>query len=208
MKIIPFVKFNFLIPVCMLFLSGCMSGSISIKGDDCKMNGSFEIIKDGLPVNWNYYSPKTVPNSDFSIICDNTLFKEGKQSLKFQINKCESMGGWHSPGFFEEFKVRPGETYKVSFWVINKGSYMEAKAETGMEGNPGISESIVNIGKTFSEWQYYEHDIQIPKNNDNLRFEANILSPGTIWFDDIRITGVNDSSEMTLYPYRGYEECK
>ena len=77
-----------------------------------------------------------------------------------------------------------------------------------MKGNPGISEIVFKTQETFSDWKFFEHDIQIPMSNDNLRFEVNILSPGIIWFDDIRILSVNDSSERTLYPYRGAEECK
>lgn len=182
--------------------------SIRVKGDNCKMNGSFETIKKGLPINWYYYAPQTVSNSDFDIQIDSTLSKDGKLSLKFQVKECQSTGGWHSPGFFKEFKVIPGETYKVSFWVINHGCTFQVYLQTGMKGNPGIFETLIRTKETYSEWKYFEYSIQIPNTNDNIRFEANILSPGTIWFDDIRITGLNDNSERTIYPYRGDEECK
>ncbi|HOY32910.1 MAG TPA: hypothetical protein PKW80_13610 [Bacteroidales bacterium] len=191
-----------------IVLSGCKPMSISVKGDDCKMDGSFEIIKNGLPVNWCYYAPETVPNSDFKILSDTTQHKDGIRSLKFQINSCESTGSWHSPGFFMEFKVLPGETYKVSLCVINKGCTLKIKAETGMKGNPGISEIVAEIQGTFSEWKCYEHTVRIPAANDNMRIEVNILSPGTVWFDDIKIEGVHDQSERTIYPYRGNEDCK
>jgi hypothetical protein len=182
--------------------------SIAIKGDDCKMNGNFEIIKNDLPVNWYYYAPETVPNSNFTIISDSAFFKEGNRSLKFKIKNCKSIGGWHSPGFFMEFKVVPGDTYKVSFWSINKGCKFEVKVKTGMKGNPGISETIIQTDETFSEWKYFEHNIQIPVTNDNIRFEVNILSLGSIWFDVIKIEGANDKSEPTIYHYRGDAECK
>ena len=198
----------FYLSIFLIVLQGCKPMSITIKGDDCKMNGDFEIIEKGLPVNWTYYAPETVPNSEFKIICDSTLFNKGERSLKFQIDTCESVGGWLSPGFFKEFKVVPGETYKVSLWVINKSCKFKVKVETGMKGNPGISETFIQTQEMFSEWKYFEHDIQIPMTNDNIRFEVNILSPGSIWFDDIRIEGVNDKGERTIYPYRGDEECK
>ncbi len=183
--------------------------SITKKGDDCKMNGSFEIIKDGYPVNWAFYSPETVPYSDFNIVSDTIQYKDGKRSLQFHINKCgDSIGGWHSPGFFKEFKVIPGEVYKVSLWVINKNCRLRVKVETGMKGVPGISKTFISTQATFSEWKYFEDSLQIPAKNYNIRFEANILSPGSIWFDAIKIEGVKDKSERTLYPYRGYEECK
>jgi hypothetical protein len=191
-----------------LALPGCKPMSVTIKGDDCKMNGSFEKTKDGFPVNWSYYSPETVPNGDFDIRLDSSTVKEGKASLRFQVRQCESIGGRLSPGFFKSFTVKPGETYIVSFWVMNSGCTFRVYVETGMKGNAGIYENVVQTRESFPTWRYFEHAVKIPLNNDNLRFEANILSPGTIWFDDIRIEGVEDNSERTVYPFRGDEECK
>lgn len=190
-----------------MVLAGCKPGSISVKGNDCAMNGSFEIVKGGLPVNWHYYAMETVPNGDFEIISDSTFFPKGRRSLKFQVRSCEAIGGWHSPGFFEEFKVRPGETYNISFWVINKGCDFKVIVGTGMEGNPGPYMILVRTQEEYSEWKYFEYTFAIPPVNDNIRFEVNILSPGMIWFDDVRIEGVNEKKELNLYPYRGYEEC-
>jgi len=172
------------------------------------MNGNFEIVKDGFPVNWCYYTMETVPNGDFDILSDSVRFQEGNRSLKFQVRSCESIGGRLSPGFFEEFKVKPGETYKVSFWVINKGCDFKVSVGAGMQGNPGPNKTLVRTKEIFSEWNYFEYNFDIPLANDNIRFGVNIMSPGTIWFDDIRIEGMNDISELNLYPYRGAEECE
>jgi len=208
MKAKSILNIIFCLSISLIILQGCNPMSIMIKGDDCKMNGGFEIIKEGLPVNWYYYSTQAAASGDFEILCDETIFKEGSKSLKFYVKNCDSIGGWHSPGFFKEFKVVPGETYKVSFWSINTGCKFQAKVETGMKGNPCISETIIQTEEAFSEWKYFEHNIQIPVTNDNIRFEVNILSSGSIWFDVIKIEGVNDKSERTIYPYRGDEECK
>lgn len=198
----------FLFSVLFTLQSCFQSASMAVKGDDCRMNGDFEITKQGLPVNWNYYTSEKVPDSDFDIVTDNTISVKGNNSLRFTIRKCESIGGWHSPGFFKEFKVQPGEIYNVSFWAINKGCMLKVRAETGMKGIPGISETVVSAQETFSDWKYYSHAIQIPENNDNIRLEVNILSPGTIWFDDVRIEGVTDTTERKVYPYREDQECK
>ena len=194
--------------ILIVVLAGCKPGSIDVKGYDCKMNGSFETLKNGLPVNWWYYAMETVPSGEFDVLIDTIQFKEGRKSLKFQVRKCESIGGWHSPGFFAEFKVKPGETYNISFWVINGGCDFKVSVGAGMQGNPGPSQTLVRTRETYSEWKYFQYTFAIPPANDNIRFEANILSPGTIWFDDIRIEGLNDKKALNLYPYRGYEECK
>ena len=208
MKTQTFVRDFCYLSALLIMLEGCMPGSIQVRGYDCKMNGSFETLKNGLPVNWWYYAMETVPKGDFDILSDSVIFKEGNRSLKFQVRSCESAGGWHSPGFFEEFKVKPGETYTISFWVINNGCDFKVSVGAGMQGNPGPNKTLVRTQEIYSEWKYFEYTFAIPPANDNIRFEANILSPGMIWFDDIRIEGLNDKKELSLYPYRGYEECE
>ena len=208
MKIQTLDRYICLLSISIIVLAGCKPYSKAVKGYDCKMNGSFEIVKDGFPVNWWYYAMETVPSGEFDILSDTIQFVEGKRSLKFQVRSCESIGGWHSPGFFEEFKVKSGESYKVSFWVINNGCDFKVSVGAGMQGNPGPNITLVRTQETYSEWKHFEYIFAIPQANDNIRFEANILSPGTIWFDDLRIEGMNDKSELTLYPYRGNEECK
>jgi len=205
------VKFSwelFSFAFMLMILAGCKPGSIAIKGYDCKMNGSYETLNTGLPANWWYYAMETVQKGDFDILSDSLIYKEGKRSLKFQVRECESTGGRLSPGYFGEFKVKPGEIYRISFWVINSGCDSKVSVGTGMEGNPGPSETILKTREAFSEWKYFDYIFAIPLANDNIRFEANILSAGTIWFDAIRIEGMNDKKELTMYPYKGYEECK
>lgn len=84
-------------------------------------NGNFEVVKENLPVKWYFYSPDKLQNSDTDIISDNNEFKEEIKSSKFLVRKCESFGGWHSPGFFQDFNAQHNETYKINFWVINMG---------------------------------------------------------------------------------------
>jgi len=71
MKAIYTIKVNLsLIIIPIIILTACGKMSTMIKGDDNKMNGGFEIVKQNLPVNWTFYSPETVPSGDFKIIID------------------------------------------------------------------------------------------------------------------------------------------
>lgn len=199
-------KTAFYIVLCIfpLMLAGCRAGSLMVKGDDCKMNGSMEVTKGGLPVNWYYYTSRTVPEGDFDILADSTVFKDGNTSLKFEIRECSTIGGRYSPGFFKTFKVVPGDTYSISFWVINHGCFFEAEYETGMKGIPGISGPMARTKETFKDWKYFEYSVEIPMTND----KVNILTPGSIWFDDIRIVNEKDGSGILIYPYVGDQNCK
>jgi uncharacterized protein (TIGR03067 family) len=169
-------------------------------------NGGFEVTKSGLPVTWFFYTPRTVPKGDFDIVMDTTDFKEGEQSLKFVVRKCEPTGGRLSPGFFNEFHVenhnppgpfetKPGETYKISFWAKNAGSefVFKARGVSATKGDPG---AIIRSKETFDEWRRFECTYTIPPQMW-LRLELNVVQPGTFWIDDIQIVKVNDKAAAT-----------
>ena len=110
-----------LIIVGLILLSGCTRMSEQIRDKTAGMNGSFEITKSGLPVNWLVYTPKTIPEGDYDLIIDTMEYKEGKQSLKFLVRECSPIGGWYSPGFCYKYPVDPGEIFRISFWIRNNG---------------------------------------------------------------------------------------
>ena len=127
-----------------LTLSACQQMSEKETDNSAGLNGGFEISKNNLPVNWLMYSPNTVPNADFEIELDKTIFKEGKQSLRFDVKNCSSTGGWFSPGFTNEFfdtgKFEGECIYKLSFWIQNKGTKFRVNAGSvaPMEGEMKI----------------------------------------------------------------------
>ena len=102
-----------------LLLTGCQQMSEHVKDDSAGINGGFEVAVQGLPVNWLLYTPNTVPKGQFEIILDKEDFKEGTQSLKFEVQECSPTGGWHSPGFTKQFDIENGSTIKLSFGVKN-----------------------------------------------------------------------------------------
>jgi hypothetical protein len=150
------------------------------------MNGSFEYTKNGLPVNWLLYTPYTVPEGDFEIMVDTNVFKDGKQSLKFLVRECSATGGWYSPGFCNEYPAKPGEKYRVTFWVKNDGCQFAVRIG-GVSPNKGKYDTIVDSQETIDSWQFYEYHYTIPKEMTRIRIETNILKPGSFWMDDIRI---------------------
>ena len=169
-----------IVPLC-----SCTQMSKQIRDKTAGMNGSFEITKSGLPVNWLVYTPETVPTGDFDIIIDTTEYKDGKQSLKFLVRECSSVGGWHSPGFCNEYKALPGEIFRISFWVRNHGSEFIIKVG-GISVSKGEYDTIVKSQETINKWQLFEYYYTIPEKMKAIRFELNVLQPGTFWIDDIK----------------------
>ena len=164
----------------------CTRMSKQIRDKTAGMNGSFEIAKSGLPVNWLVYTPTTVPTGDFDIIIDTTEYKDGKQSLKFLVRECSPVGGWWSPGFCNEYQALPGEIYRISFWIKNHESEFLIRIG-GVSVSKGEYDTIVNSDETINDWQLFEYYYTIPEKMKAIRFELNILQPGTFWIDDLKI---------------------
>lgn len=150
------------------------------------MNGGFEHAISGLPANWLLYTPKTVPEGDFEIVIDTSEYTEGRQSLKFVVRQCTPDGGWHSPGFCNEFAAQPGTTYRVSFWVKNNESTFIVRIG-GISSTTGQYETIVKSDELIDSWKLFEYNYTIPEKMNSIRFELSILQPGIFWIDDVRI---------------------
>ncbi len=166
---------------------GCDRLSESVSDESAGMNGGFEITRNGLPVNWLVYTPATIPSGDYDLVIDTVDYREGKQSLKFVVRECSPTGGWHSPGFSQEFEAEAGTTYRVGVWVKNQGSRFRAKVG-GVSAFEGEYATIVESSDSLPDWRHYEHSFVMPEEFDRLRLEVNVLSPGTFWIDDIRIS--------------------
>jgi len=96
------VQLSILLVLCALISQiSCKQMSEKITDKSAGMNGGFEVSKNGIPVNWVMYTPKTVADAKFEIVLDKDVFKEGKQSLRFDVDKCSSIGGWNSPGIYQ-----------------------------------------------------------------------------------------------------------
>lgn len=169
----------------IIVLSGCMQMSESEKDPEASLNGGFEVSRNGLPVNWNMYTPNTVPKSDFKIVMDTINFKEGKQSLRFDIADCQPTGGWMSPGFTNELFNNGAGKYKLSFWVMNHDSEFKMTL-SGVTAKGGSDEIVIQSSETLSNWTRFEQLLEVPEDQW-LRINLNIIQPGTFWIDDIRI---------------------
>jgi hypothetical protein len=197
MKRLIFRIRNSVLLVTMLasvFVDGCSKMSETIQDKTAGMNGSFEVTKSGLPVNWIMYTPKTIPSGDYDLVIDTTEYRDGRQSLKFLVRECSPNGGWHSPGLSTQYKAMPGETFRISFWIKNEGCEFFIQIG-GVSAFEGQYETIVKSKETIDSWRKFEHNYIIPQKMDAIRFEMNILQPGTFWIDDIKIEKIDNKSE-------------
>lgn len=192
MKILgnQFNGMTFIIVLVIVICSGCIK-KFSERFDNASagLNGGFEISESDYPVNWNLYTPKTVPEADFDLLLDNQKSKTGKQSLKFAVRKCRETGGWLSPGLTRELEVDPNGKYKVSFWAQNEGSKFRFLLE-GVQPKKGKNYVEIFSSETLMDWQKFEYEIIMTENYPKLRLELNIIQPGTFWIDDLTVVKI------------------
>lgn len=174
-----------------LFLTfGCKLNPYSkvTKDKNAGFNGSFEITKNGLPTNWYVYNP-TIDTTQTILIFDTVFTHDGKQSLLFIVSECSLIGGWHSPGIFQEIAVDTGKTYLVSFWIKNQGCKYMIRMDCLKAGVEDINhpKKWISYSDTIPDWQKSEYEFTMNNELNIFRFELNILSKGKIWIDDIRI---------------------
>lgn len=147
-------------------------------------NGGFEHIHKGLPVNWMLYTTKTVSEGKFSLSIDTLTKKEGKQSLRFQVEECSARGGHLSPGIAKEIAANAGDTYTLKMWVKNSNAFYRITL-SGVNAKHIADLKEVESSESTSDWKLIEMEYTLPERMNALRLEFNILKPGECWVDEI-----------------------
>ena len=84
------IKYYSILFLIISLLTGCMKPVMVELDPSAGFNGSFEKIKHGLPLNWYIYTPEEFGKS-YKLIFDTKHVKEGEQSLKFEIQKNDTV---------------------------------------------------------------------------------------------------------------------
>lgn len=167
----------------------CKPLSESVGNAGAELNGGFELAHDGLPAGWNVYTPRTVPGAEFEIALDEGEAREGARALRFDVTACGDEGGWRSPGLSREIEVEPGATYAVSFQVRCEACRWSA-SWGGVDAKTGELETVDTSPCAEGDWRRVEARYTVPERYDRLRLEFNVLSPGRLWLDDVRVERV------------------
>jgi len=179
---------NFAIAIGLLYTNTSCTKQMSesVTDESAGINGSFEVIKNNLPVNWLVYTPNTTGEGDFDFSFDTKDAKEGKQSLKLDVKTCSAKGGWHSPGIAQEIPVKANEEYKISFWIKNSQSTFTVNINCVNAKQESKCLTLAS-SESINEWKYYEYKYKVPKDMEKLRIEMNVVKPGIFWIDNIKV---------------------
>ena len=182
------VAFRAAIILIATVLNGCTPMSIREKSESAGFNGSFEIVKSGLPVNWYIHYPP-IKNGDVEISLDTKDAVEGNQSLKFIVLRVDARPGWRRPGLFQVRSAKSRRSYKVSFWLKNQGCKVSLLIRSEKpKSAPLASRTILGEQETgINTWRQFEYVYTVPETYYNIRFDLGVVQPGTFWIDDVRI---------------------
>jgi hypothetical protein len=168
----------------VIFLASCENNSGCVSGSDFSFNGSFEESREGLPVNWAFF-PNSKSNPSFQFLIDSEEFVDGKHSLKLLVKKNGKIPGLRSC----RVPVKSGVSYKLS--LLAKGEGASFKVNRILQDSWGKSnlrtDIIFNTPKASTNWHKYEETLTVAEHESYLLLIILIDSPGTVWFDDIRL---------------------
>ena len=178
--------------VAAVFFFGKLLPSLSTRKVDraAGYNGSFEFVKSGYPVNWHVYRP-ALDRGEAEMSFDTADAVDGTQSLKLIVHKANRIGGRGSAGLFQVSHAEEGRSYRISFWLKNRGAKIRLRitSETAESRDPRTPIiEIIDAEKTGDHtWRQSVYAYTVPAHYANIRFEINIVAPGRVWIDDVRI---------------------
>lgn len=175
--------------VALAACCSCKPMCVTKENTAAGFNGSFELLHDGLPVNWQLYTAETAGEGDFDVSIDSADAQDGKRSLKLEVRACAKSGGWKSPGLSKQLDAKPEETYSIRFWIKNNGATCVARIG-GVSAHEGSYETVYEANSVTDGWQKVEYVYKVPAGMQALRFELNALSPGTLWIDAVQLQNV------------------
>ena len=171
------------------YLGTSLSLSRREKNETAGFNGSFEVVQSGYPANWYVYH-RPLDDGDAELSFDMAASIDGAQSLKILVHRADPSGGWRSPGLFQVTEAQTGQAYRVSFWLRNRGSrirlLIDSETADSREPRNPIRE-IIDAESTDDTWREFVYTYTVPAHYSNIRFELNVVAPGTLWVDDVKI---------------------
>jgi len=168
-------------------------GSVTMieRDDTAGLNGSFEIVRSDLPVNWYVYR-QPLEDGRGELTFDVEDAPDGTQALKLVAHSVESRASRAAgPGLFQTIDAETGQAYDVRFWLKSDGAevglLIDSETPESRDPRNPIRTLIAAEGADRSIWREFTFSYTVPDHYRNIRFELSMRTPGTVWLDDVRI---------------------
>lgn len=182
----------------LLAVAACDPVSLREENEAAGFNGGFEVVqpvrgidgaRQGLPANW-YFHAEPLLEGDAELSLDATdPFGGGGRSLRLDVQEADSVAGAHTTGLFQVVPARALGTYRVGFSlkIRDARALVVIRSESASEATPGRVEAYDEVHTGRDTWRRFEYVYSVPEGFENIRFELNVIRPGTVWLDDVGI---------------------
>jgi len=171
----------------LLAVSSCKKNELYVGNAEAGLNGSFEVIESGYPVNWAIF-PSPENSKTTSVSLNSATACDGKYSMELVTQELKGTTGIRT----RRLSVNSGSRYKISFWAMNKaGAFQVNRVIRDHSGKKNIRAKIIaRSSQPTDEWQRFDDEVLIAENEKYLHLIFRVIEPGTLLIDDVVIEEV------------------
>jgi hypothetical protein len=184
MKHITSILFVILILLAIIFLIACQNNELSKINPEIGLNGSFETVEGGYPVNWTFF-PNPETNASIRVILDSEDVLEGKYSLKLVVQQQDKIPGFRS----RRVAVEAGKRYKLTMSIKAVGcTFRVNRIIQDRMGKKNLRTKIIaNTSTSSGDWQDYDETLDIIKGESYVLLIFLVEGTGEFWSDNIQL---------------------
>ncbi len=167
-----------------LVLASCGANEQVVSDRTAGLNGGFELLADGFPVNWAF-APNPASDDSYRISVDSSDRVEGNQSLRVTSSRGTSTKVFRS----QRVLVETGKTYRIAYSVKGKGVSLEVRRTTmNSSGTTNIRSDIIGkLSSSSPDWVYQEEILAVAAGEAKVFLTFLVDGAGVLWCDDVRI---------------------
>jgi hypothetical protein len=182
--------------------------SLELISDDKEMpvNQGFEhVLVNGRVPGWSpwQWAPGKI-KADAICSIEKGVGRNSSQAAKIEVKKAKHVGVWcNTPALID---ARPGGKYILSIWVrsaqedITKCRMSVTFTDRQFKKNEKIFKQNFDLYPD-NVWQKLSMPVQVPEKFNRVRIDISLLSPGTIYIDDVAFMPLHDIPRAPGKPY-------
>jgi hypothetical protein len=164
-------------------LASCGSSELIFSNASAGLNGGFELVEDGYPVNWAF-GPDPTSNASYQVSLDPDDPVEGQQSLRIETS------GTSTKVFrSQRIAIEPGKTYRIAYSVKSEGADLRVRRTTmDFTGTTNKRSDVIGtLPGSTPDWVLQEEIITAAAGEVKVFLTFLVNGVGTLWCDDVRI---------------------
>jgi hypothetical protein len=187
--------------VTAALLISCAAPSYIVRRQpNAGLNGSFEVVSTGYPVNWSF-SASPIQDGSMVVSLDGENVQDGSQSLKIEARSDSQAGEvfyqvWSKPSFSARTSVQAGKLHRIGFWLRSLGAEVHVRWVTTSEDYQQHyrHKDLVAGDLPEGEWVLIEDFVTIEDSEALLELIFVATRTGVFWCDGVQVEEVAPST--------------